>query len=151
MAKQMGLSQSTVSRIWRAFGLQPHRSEAFKLSTDPYFVDKVHDVLGLYLDPPERALVYGMEDQLGSLGLVLNAVVLWTTRYIDAAVAQRRAEGHEIRNEDIARLSPLKHKNLNVFGRYTFTLSVPAGGLRPLRDPDAAGLDDDESDDGAED
>lgn len=54
----------------------------------------------------------GMEDQLGALGLVLNAVVLWTTRYLDAAVAQLRAEGHEIRDEDIARLSPLKHKNL---------------------------------------
>jgi len=63
----------------------------------------------------------GMEDQLGSLGLVLNAVVLWTTRYIDAAVAQLKAEGHEIRDEDIARLSPLKHRNLNVLGRYSFT------------------------------
>ncbi|MGW3252276.1 IS630 family transposase [Streptomyces fungicidicus] len=58
MAQEMGLSQSTVSRIWRAFGLQPHRTETFKLSTDPYFVDKVHDVVGLYLDPPERALVF---------------------------------------------------------------------------------------------
>jgi len=53
----------------------------------------------------------GMEDQLGALGLVLNAIVLWTTRYIDAAVAALRAEGHEIRDEDIARLSPLKHRN----------------------------------------
>ncbi|MFC9165486.1 IS630 family transposase [Streptomyces fungicidicus] len=58
MAQEMGLSQSTVSRIWRAFGLQPHRTGTFKLSTDPYFVDKVHDVVGLYLDPPERALVF---------------------------------------------------------------------------------------------
>ena len=91
-----------------------------------------------------------MEDQLGSLGLVLNAVVLWTTRYLDAAVAQLRAEGHEIRDEDIARLSPLKPKNLNVLGRYSFRASTPAGGgLRPLRDPDAVGLDDDE--DGAQD
>ncbi|MFB9626224.1 Tn3 family transposase [Nonomuraea helvata] len=91
----------------------------------------------------------GIEDQLGSLGLILNAVVLWTTRYIDAAVVQLRAEGHEIRDEDVARLSPLKHKNLNVLGRYGFTTTQPAGGtLRPLRDPDAAGLDDDE--DGAE-
>lgn len=48
----------------------------------------------------------GMEDQLGAHGLVLNAIVLWTTKYIDAAVAQLRAEGHEIRDEDIARLSP---------------------------------------------
>lgn len=92
----------------------------------------------------------GMEDQLGSLGLVLNAVVLWTTRYLDAAVAQLRTEGHEIRDEDVARLSPLKHKNLNLLGRYNFTATQPAGGtLRPLRDPDTAGLDDDE--DGAED
>ncbi|MZE52430.1 Tn3 family transposase, partial [Streptomyces sp. SID5770] len=94
----------------------------------------------------------GMEDQLGSLGLVLNAVVLWTTRYIDAAVAQLRAEGHEIRDEDIARLSPLKHKNLNVLGRYSFTPSVPVGGvLRPLRDPDAPDLDENEDGEGAED
>ena len=86
----------------------------------------------------------GMEDQLGSLGLVLNAVVLWTTRYIDAAVAQLRAEGHEIRDEDVVRLSPLKHKNLNVLGRYSFTASQPVDGLRPLRDPDAVNLDDDD-------
>ncbi|TSB40761.1 IS630 family transposase [Streptomyces benahoarensis] len=63
MAKQTGLSQSTVSRVWRAFGLQPHRSETFKLSTDPYFVDKVHDVAGLYLDPPERALVFCVDEK----------------------------------------------------------------------------------------
>jgi transcriptional regulator with XRE-family HTH domain len=63
MAEQMGLSQSTVSRIWRAFGLQPHRGETFKLSTDPYFVDKVHDVVGLYLDPPERALVFCVDEK----------------------------------------------------------------------------------------
>ncbi|MFF6984291.1 IS630 family transposase, partial [Streptomyces sp. NPDC008343] len=63
MAKELGLSQSTVSRIWRAFGLQPHRSETFKLSTDPYFVDKVHDVVGLYMDPPERALVFCMDEK----------------------------------------------------------------------------------------
>ncbi|MFB6941511.1 DUF4158 domain-containing protein [Streptomyces sp. NPDC056305] len=79
----------------------------------------------------------------GSLGLALNAVVLWTTRCIDAAVAQLRAEGHDIRDEDIARLSPLKHKNLNCLGRYNFTASQPVDGLRPLRDPDAVDLDDD--------
>jgi hypothetical protein len=73
----------------------------------------------------------GMEDQLGSLGLVLNAVVPWTTRYIDAAVAQLRAEDHEIRDEDIARLSPLKHRNLN--GRRCIVGSVDA--LNPYRGP----------------
>lgn len=85
-----------------------------------------------------------MEGHFGAVGLVLNAVVLWTTRCIDAAVAPLRAEGHKVRDEDIARLSPLKRKNLNVCGRYSFTASVPAGGsLRPLRDPDAVEFDDD--------
>lgn len=91
----------------------------------------------------------GMEDQLGSLGLVLNAVVLWTTKYIDAAVAQLRAEGHEISDADVARLSPLKFKNLNVLGRYSFTPSTPRQGLRPLRDPDAPELDDDDDGQGS--
>ena len=63
MAARTGLSQSTVSRVWRAFGLQPHRAETFKLSTDPFFVDKVHDVVGLYLDPPERALVLCVDEK----------------------------------------------------------------------------------------
>jgi transposase len=57
LARELGLSQSAVSRIWRAFGLQPHRAEGWKLSRDPQFVDKVRDVVGLYLDPPERAAV----------------------------------------------------------------------------------------------
>jgi transposase len=57
LAAEVGLSQSAVSRIWRAFGLQPHRREAWKLSRDPQFIDKARDVVGLYLDPPERAVV----------------------------------------------------------------------------------------------
>jgi transposase len=57
LAAQVGLSQSAVARIWRAFGLQPHRRETWKLSRDPQFVAKVRDVVGLYLDPPERAVV----------------------------------------------------------------------------------------------
>jgi transposase len=57
MAKRAGLSRATVSRIWRAFGLRPHRSEIFKLSTDPQLVEKVRDIVGLYLNPPEHALV----------------------------------------------------------------------------------------------
>src|SRR5499425_3339943 len=57
MARHTGISTSSVGRIWRAFGLQPHRVETFKLSTDPLFVDKVRDIVGLYLDPPDRALV----------------------------------------------------------------------------------------------
>ena len=63
MAAATGLSQSTVSRVWRAFGLQPHREETFKLSKDPLFVDKVRDVVGLYLDPPERAVVLCVDEK----------------------------------------------------------------------------------------
>jgi transposase len=57
MARQVGLSQTAVSRIWRAFGLKPHLVQTWKLSTDPQFIDKVGDVVGLYLDPPQAALV----------------------------------------------------------------------------------------------
>jgi transposase len=63
MARAMGMSQASISRIWKAFGLQPHRSETFKLSTDPLFVEKVRDVVGLYLDPPERAVVLCVDEK----------------------------------------------------------------------------------------
>jgi len=63
MAAATGLSQSAISRIWRAFALQPHRIETFKISTDPLFVEKVRDVVGLYLDPPERALVLCVDEK----------------------------------------------------------------------------------------
>jgi transposase len=63
MAKASGLSVSTVQRIWRAFGLQPHRLETFKLSTDPEFVAKVRDVVGLYVSPPEHALVLCVDEK----------------------------------------------------------------------------------------
>ncbi|MGW0194800.1 Tn3 family transposase [Nonomuraea sp. NPDC003201] len=91
-----------------------------------------------------RAYRAGQEDQLGALGLVLNAAVLWTIRYLDAAVAELRAlpadqREHQVLDEDVARLSSLRHANLNVLGRYSFRGSTPAGGvLRPLRDPAAA-------------
>ena len=63
MAKETGLSHTTIRRIWTAFGLQPHRSETFKLSTDPLFVDKVRDIVGLYLSPPDRALVLCVDEK----------------------------------------------------------------------------------------
>ena len=63
MAKASGLSTATVQRIWRAFGLQPHRVETFKLSTDPDFVAKVRDVVGLYMAPPDRALVLCIDEK----------------------------------------------------------------------------------------
>ena len=63
MARRCGRSQSAVSRIWRAFALQPHRSETFKLSRDPLFVEKVRDIVGLYLNPPDRALVLCVDEK----------------------------------------------------------------------------------------
>jgi transposase len=63
MAKRCGLSQTMVSRIWRAFGLQPHRVESFKLSQDPLFVEKVRDIVGLYLHPPDKALVLCVDEK----------------------------------------------------------------------------------------
>jgi transposase len=63
MAAEVGLTQSAVHRIWRAFGLQPHRNETFKLSRDPQFVAKVRDVVGLYLNPPERAVVLCVDEK----------------------------------------------------------------------------------------
>ncbi len=63
MAKASGLSRSAVHRIWRAFSLQPHRTETFKLSADPLFIEKVRDIVGLYLQPPDRALVLCVDEK----------------------------------------------------------------------------------------
>jgi len=63
MATASGLTQTAVSRIWRAFGLQPHRQDTFKLSTDPMFVEKVRDIVGLYLDPPHMAMVLCVDEK----------------------------------------------------------------------------------------
>jgi transposase len=63
MAEAVGLSRATVHRVWRAFGLKPHRAETFKLSADPEFVEKVRDVVGLYLSPPDHALVLCVDEK----------------------------------------------------------------------------------------
>ena len=63
MAQTSGVSRSTVCRIWRAFGLQPHRTETFKLSADPLFIEKVRDIVGLYLHPPDKALVLCVDEK----------------------------------------------------------------------------------------
>jgi transposase len=63
MAKTVGMSQTAISRIWRAFALQPHRVETFKLSQDPLFIDKVRDIVGLYLNPPDKALVLCVDEK----------------------------------------------------------------------------------------
>jgi transposase len=76
MASEIGLSQSTVSRVWRAFGLQPHRQEKFKLSKDPLFIEKVRDIVGLYLDPPERAVVLCVDEKSQIQALDRTAPIL---------------------------------------------------------------------------
>jgi transposase len=63
MAKATGISHSTINRIWRAFGLQPHRVETFKLSPDPLLIEKVRDIVGLYMNPPDRALVLCVDEK----------------------------------------------------------------------------------------
>src|SRR5713101_10100971 len=63
MAAETGFSHTTIRRMWAAFGLQPHRSQTFKLSNDPLFVDKVRDIVGLYLSPPNRALVLSIDEK----------------------------------------------------------------------------------------
>ena len=83
----------------------------------------------------------GQEDQLGALGLVVNVVVLWNTLYMDAALAQLRRQGIETNADDVARLSPLGHEDINLLGRYSFALSesVARGELRPLHNPEDPG------------
>jgi transposase len=76
MAAESGLSRSTVGRIWKAFGLKPHQVETFKLSTDPQFVDKVRDIVGLYMDPPEKALVLCVDEKSQIQALDRSAPVL---------------------------------------------------------------------------
>ena len=82
----------------------------------------------------------GQEDQLTALGLIVNALVLWNTRYMDAALSYLRSRGEEVKSEDVARLSPLGDSHFNVLGRYHFTISdsILNGELRPLHDPEAA-------------
>jgi transposase len=76
MAKEVGLNQSAVHRIWKAFGLQPHRHESWKLSKDPLFVAKVRDVVGLYLNPPERAVVLCVDEKSQIQALDRTAPIL---------------------------------------------------------------------------
>jgi len=79
----------------------------------------------------------GQEDQLGSLGLVTNIIILWNTIYMEAVLNQLRREGHAVLDEDVARLSPLIHEHINMLGRYSFVVheAVIRGELRPLRNP----------------
>jgi transposase len=76
MAREVGLTQSAVHRIWKAFGLQPHRQDTWKLSKDPLFIEKVRDVVGLYLNPPERAVVLCVDEKSQIQALDRTAPIL---------------------------------------------------------------------------
>ena len=78
-----------------------------------------------------------LHEQRGALGLVLNMIVLWNTVYMEAALNQLRQDGYPVRDDDVARLSPLLHEHINMLGRYSFSVpeAVAKGELRPLRDP----------------
>jgi transposase len=75
MAQRSGLSASTIGRIWKAFDLKPHRADAFKLSNDPLFVEKVYDICGLYLNPPEAAVVLSVDEKSQMQALARSAGV----------------------------------------------------------------------------
>ena len=81
----------------------------------------------------------GMEDQLGALGLVVNAIVLWNTRYIEVVLDGLKRSGAVVNPVDVSRLSPLLHEHVNMLGKYDFTLpeGIASEQLRPLRDPDS--------------
>ena len=91
MALASGLSATTVHRIWSAFGPQPHRVQTFKLSNDPWFVDKVRDIIGLYLDPPQRALVLCIDEKSQIQALDRTQPVL----PLRPGQAERRAHGYK--------------------------------------------------------
>jgi len=87
LARALGMNQTAVSRIWRALGLKPHLTEAFKLSTDREFIDKVRDIVGLYLNPPEATLVSCVDE-------TIQVQALDRTRADPAAAARDPAAGH---------------------------------------------------------
>jgi len=91
MAAEVGLNQTAVARIWRAFGLQPHRQDTWKLSKDPLFVDKVRDVVGLYLNPPERAVVLCVDEKSQIQALDRTAPIL----PLLAGVPERRTHDYK--------------------------------------------------------
>jgi len=91
MAKEVGMSQSAISRIWRAFGLKPHLVEDFKLSPDPQFIDKVRDVVGLYLNPPDAAVVLCVDEKTQVQALDRTAPIL----PLLPGVAQRRSHDYK--------------------------------------------------------
>ena len=112
MAQATGLNQTAISRIWRAFALQPHRSENFKLSKDPLFIDKVRDIVGLYLNPPERALVLCVDEKSQIQALERTSPLL----PMRPGQAERRAHDY-LRHGTTSLFAALDAKTGNVIGQ----------------------------------
>lgn len=94
IAKETNLSKSTVQRIWRAFNLQPHRQKHFTLSTDPYFVEKVRDIVGLYLNPPDKAIVLCVDEKSQIQALDRTQLVLpMGLGYVEGVTHQYQRHG----------------------------------------------------------
>ena len=112
MARRSGLSHSTINRIWRAFGLQPHRTDTFKLSSDPLFIEKVRDIVGLYLNPPDRALVLCVDEktQIQALDRTRPLLPMRTGQ------AERRTHDY-IRHGTTSLFAALETKTGKVIGR----------------------------------
>jgi hypothetical protein len=92
MEREIGLSQTAVSRIRRAFGLLPHRQETFRLSIDPQFVARTRDIVGLYLDPPPKAMVLCVDEKIGIQALDRTQPILPLT----PVIAKRRMHDYEL-------------------------------------------------------
>jgi transposase len=120
MARATGMSQTAVVRIWRAFGLKPHLDEAWKLSTDPQFIDKVRDVVGLYLNPPEAAVVLCVDEKSQIQALDRTAPVL----PLLPGTAQRRS--HDYRRHGTTNLYAARAAEFKQF-LARIDRAVPAG------------------------
>lgn len=136
MAAATGMSQTAVSRIWRAFGLKPHQTESFKLSPDPQFVDKVRDIVGLYLNPPDAAVVMCVDEKSQIQALDRSAPVLplmpgvperHTHDYVRAGTTNLYAALDVASGQVIAEMAP-RHR-AEEFRRFLNLIerSVPAG------------------------
>jgi transposase len=112
MAQATGLNQTAISRIWRAFALQPHRSESFKLSKDPLFIDKVRDIVGLYMNPPERALVLCVDEKSQIQALERTSPLL----PMRPGQAERRAHDY-LRHGTTSLFAAIDTKTGNVIGQ----------------------------------
>ena len=131
MAKQVGLSHSSIGRIWRTFGLQPHRTKTFRLSDDPYLVEKVRDIVGLYLSPPDNAVVFSVDEKSQIQALARATPIL----PMDVGMPERRTHNY-VRHGTTDLFAALEVATGQVLGR-CFNRHRALEFLRFLKDIDA--------------